>query len=1293
MTDSCARPAGRRRGPARSPQASNQASSQAPDSEALLRADILRSIARLDARRASVPKVTYPPDLPVSQRRDDLLALIRDHQVVIVCGETGSGKTTQLPKVCLELGRGVHAMIGHTQPRRIAARTVAMRVAEELDAPHLVASKMRFDDRTDERTLIKVMTDGILLAETRADPLLRRYDTIIVDEAHERSLNIDFLLGTLQRILPRRPDLKLIITSATIDASRFAEHFAGPSGPAPVIEVEGRTYPVEMRYEPRAALGEEGDLTPEEHAADAAVRLIYQNQSDVLIFMPGEREIRLTAHALRLHPQLPERAEIVPLYARLSTQEQQRVFRPSGNPRIVIATNVAETSLTVPNIRAVVDPGTARIKRYNARAKIDQLLVEPISQASANQRAGRCGRVAPGICVRLYGESDFNARDPFTPPELLRSDLAGVILQMIDLGLGEPTRFPFLDAPVFSRWRDGYDTLRELAAIDDDRRLTPTGRRMARLPVDPRIARMILAGQDAHCLYDVLVIASAMSVQDPRVRPHEKRDAADQAHARFKVQGSDFLTLRAVWDFYHEEHKATSRRKLAKECEKLYLSPRRIDEWREVFRQIARLCREMGFDVSPRRAQPDEVHQALLTGVLINIGRKGEQREYQGTRNTKFEIAPGSACTDPKPKWVMAGEIVRTTRVLARTVAAVKPEWIEKAAAHLIKRAWSDPRWDETTQRVIADEKVSFEGLELVPKRIVHYGPIDPAESRRIFIHHALVEGELDTRSRGVRDNRRLEARLNTLAAKARRADFVAESEARFAFYDARLPADVYSSKSFERWASKAESDHPDILRMREEDLLLSRPEIAPEAFPDEAEVFGTQLRIRYALAPGEAEDGATVRVTPEELHRLTPDRVEWLIPGFLPERVRGLVRTLPKDVRRRFDLDALGDRIAARLKPGDGPVIHQVARLISAEAGVSIRADQLRADTLPEHLRPRFEVVDPNGKPLDAGRDLESLRTKFEAAAHAAVRAASANRETETVTPDTFTDLPESVEITRGQAAGGSGKKVVAFPALVLEGSVVARRMRPTPWQAERETRVGMSALFGQVLKREIKVRVRQLPGFERLALHAAPHGLSDRIETIVLTRAAAVLCVDDRPAVRTQEDFKRRCVGAWDRAVPVTQEMIGLLSQTLEGLTRVRGRIGAGLPDGWRHAAIDIEQQTRLLTPEGWETAVPTRWLRCYPRYIRAVEVRLDRLRAIGPAKDLQQTRLVYAWLEKLVGLARGGAEQSASADGFEELRWMVEEYRVACFAQELGTAVKVSERRLTEAYDAVCQGRAVV
>jgi ATP-dependent helicase HrpA len=1249
--------------------------------EAALREDILRSAARLAARRASVPAIDYPPELPVSQRRDDLLDAIGRHQVVIVAGETGSGKTTQLPKICLELGRGVAGMIGHTQPRRIAARTVAMRIAEELDAPGAVGSKMRFDDRTDDRTLIKVMTDGVLLAETRSDPMLRRYDTIIIDEAHERSLNIDFLIGFLRRLLPRRPDLKLVITSATIDAARFAEHFAGPDGPAPVLEITGRTYPVEVRYE---RPGEE--MSPEETAADAAVRLANEGHADVLVFMPGEREIRLTAHALRHHPLMSDRVEIVPLYARLSTQEQQRVFRPSSRPRIVVATNVAETSITVPNVRAVVDPGTARVKRYNARAKIDQLLVEPISRASANQRAGRCGRVAPGVCVRLYDESDFNAREAFTAPELLRSDLAGVILQMIDLGLGDPAGFPFVDAPVSSRWRDGYDTLRELGAIDENAALTETGKRMARLPVDPRIARMILAAQDLHCLHDVLVIAAAMSVQDPRVRPHEKRDAADQAHATFRVPGSDFLTLRAIWDFYHEQHKTLTRRKLARECEKLYLSPRRIDEWREVFRQIARLCQEMRFDVAPRQAPPDEVHRAILTGLLINVGRKGEQREYQGTRNTKFEIAPGSACSDPRPRWVMAAEIVRTSRVFARTAAAVRPEWIERAAEHLVKRTWSDPRWDPETQRVVADEKVTFEGLELVPKRVVHYGPIDPAESRRIFIHHALVEGELETRSPGLIANRRLEARVATLAAKARRADFVAEAEARFAFYDARIPPDVFASRAFERWAAKAEADNPDLLRMREEDLLLGRPEgVTEQAFPDQAEVFGSRLRIRYALAPGEPIDGATVRLTPDELHRLTPDRAEWLVPGYVDLRVLALVRTLPKDVRRRFDLDDLADRVVARLNPADGSVLHQVARAVGAEAGVAIKPDQLREDAVPDYLRPRFEVVGPKGEPIDAGRDLAALRSRHEAAAHAAVRSVSGEHESDEVTPESFDGLPESVEIRRD-----GGKNLVGFPALVLEGTRVAMRVRPTPWTARRETRVGMSALFGQVLKREIRIRVRQLPGFERLAVLAGVMGMTGRIETVVLTRAAMVLCVDDRPPVRTREDFRQRRVGAWDQAVPVTQEAITLLTQSMDAIVRVRSRLEQGLPEPWRHAQADIAQQIRLLTPEGWETSVPTRWLRCYPRYLRAVEVRLDRMRSIGPARDLQQTRAVYGWLEKLVGLARAGVEQSPGADGFEELRWMVEEFRVATFAQELGTSVKVSERRLEEAYENVAARR---
>lgn len=1245
--------------------------------ERAVHADAERSAELYERRKASVPAVSYPEELPVSQRRDDLIEAIRDHQVVIVCGETGSGKTTQLPKVCLELGRGVGGKIGHTQPRRLAARAVAARVSEELDAPGVVGSKIRFDDRTDDRTLIKVMTDGVLLAETRADPKLYQYDTIIIDEAHERSLNIDFLLGFLRRLLPKRPDLKVIITSATIDAERFSEHFAGPGGPAPVMEISGRTYPVEVRYGLPPA-----ELTPEEAAADAAVGLIREGQSDVLVFMPGEREIRQTAHALRLHPGLSERAEVIPLYARLSPQEQQRAFKPSGHPRVVVATNVAETSITVPNIRGVVDPGFARIKRYSARSKIDQLLIEPISQASANQRAGRCGRVAPGICVRLYEQSDFEGRDAFTAPELLRSDLAGVILQMIDLNLGEPTEFPFIDAPVSSRWRDGYETLRELGALDEEHNLTEIGRRMGRLPVDPRIARMVLAGHDGGCLHDVMVIAAALSVQDPRVRPHDKRDAADQAHAEFRVQGSDFLTLRAIWDFYHEEHKSLSRRKLAKECEKRYLSPRRIDEWREVFRLISRLCREMKLNTAPSHADPAEVHKAILTGLLTNVGRKGEQREYQGTRGTKFEIAPGSACTDPRPKWVMAGEVVRTSRTFARTVASINPEWIERAAEHLIKRTYSDPRWDERTQRVVAEEKVVFEGLEIVPKRTVHYGPIDSVESRRIFIHHALVEGEMPSSSRGVQANRKLERRMRTLQAKARRSDFVADSEARFAFYDRRVPADVFTAKAFERWAAKAEQAEPGVLQMREQDLLLDEPEgVTHDAFPDRAELFGTRLKIRYELAPGEETDGATLRLTPDELHKIAPEQAEWMIPGYVPRRVDALVRTLPRDIRRRFSLDELAQKVAAGIAPNAGTITHQVARLVSSEAGVVIRPDQLREDAVPDHLRVRFEVVGSDGQLLGSGRDLLALRREFEPEARKAVRAASGQHERERVTCDTFQGRPETVEL-----PGKGGRPVVGFPALVLEGTEVASRIRPAPWTAERESRVGMGALFAESLRGDTRVRVNRLPGYDRLVVYASALGLSDRIEQITLIRAAMTLCVDDKEPVRTPAAFRKRAEAAWGDAIPVVQDTIGIIARSFAGVLSVRDRLSGGLPEPWKHAEMDLAQQVRLLTPEGWETDVPNRWFRCFPRYARAIEVRLDRLRSVGPARDLNETRAVYAWLEKVVDLAKAGAERSTAADEFETLRWMLEEYRVSRFAQELGTSVKVSDRAMEKQHERV-------
>jgi len=803
--------------------------------EASIKKDIEQAIQSYELRKKALPKISYPEELPVSARRDEIIETIRNNQVVIICGETGSGKTTQIPKMCLELGLGIGAMVGHTQPRRIAARSVAARIADELGVKgrETVGTKIRFSDSTSETTLVKVMTDGILLAETRRDPKLRQYDAIIIDEAHERSLNIDFLLGYMHRVLHTRRDLKLIITSATIDAERFADHFGTVDAPAPIIEVSGRTYPVEMRYETEHV---NTGMRIDEAASYAAAQLVNERHDDVLVFMPGEREIRQTAHELRKRDHLPEGTEIIPLYARLSAAEQQRVFKPSGRPRIIISTNVAETSLTVPNIKSVVDPGMARLKRYNPRTKIHGLMVEPVSQASANQRAGRCGRTASGVCVRLYEETDYVAREEFTQPELLRSNLASVILQMADLKLGDPEQFPFLDRPENRQWRDGRDTLHELGALDDKEQLTKLGKAMARLPVDPRIARMVIAANDEGCLHDVLIIASALSSQDPRVRPHENRDAADEAHKQFQVEGSDFLGYLKLWDWYHEQHVKLTRRKLSRACEKVYISARRFDEWREVYRQLRGLCIELGYDPKKGHDDPDAVHQALLSGLLANIGTKGEMHEFKGARNSAFSLSPGSALFSSKPKWVMCAEIVRTSKVYARTVASIDPQWVEEIAAHLIKKTYSDPHWDEQSGRVIAEEKVTLYGLDVVPRRTIQYGKIDPNLAREIFIHHALVDDQMRTSSKAIKHNRKVIAQVGTLQSKARRDDLIADHHTLFAFYDSKIPNDVFSAKSFERWAKKMEPVNSALLKMTQEDILEFAPaEVTPESFPDDS--------------------------------------------------------------------------------------------------------------------------------------------------------------------------------------------------------------------------------------------------------------------------------------------------------------------------------------------------------------------------------------------------------------------------------------------------------------------------
>ncbi|MGJ8635722.1 MAG: ATP-dependent RNA helicase HrpA [Phycisphaerales bacterium] len=1250
--------------------------------ESAIREDLTKAIDGYQRRLRNKPVCSYPEDLPVSEHREEIAAAIRDHQVVILCGETGSGKTTQLPKICLDLGRGVEAMIGHTQPRRIAARNVAARVAEELGVGlgSSVGYKMRFGDQTNEDTMIKVMTDGILLAETRSDPDLRKYDTIIVDEAHERSLNIDFLMGYLHRLLSKRKDLKVIITSATIDAERFAEYFGTSNGPAPVIEVSGRMYPVEQRYD--ASRIDEGMPMPEA-ASYAAAQLMIEGHGDVLVFMPGEREIRQTAHELNKLDYLPQNVEILPLYARLSPAEQQRVFKAgrSGGSRIVIATNVAETSITVPNIRGVVDPGVARLKRYNPRTKLHGLQVEPISQASANQRAGRCGRVAPGVCIRLYEDDDYDRRDEFTQPELLRSNLASVILQMIDLGLGEPTEFPFIDPPDSRQWRDGYETLHELGAIDDDHKLTGIGKKMARLPVDPRVGRMVLAGQEEDCLNDVLVIASVLSTQDPRVRPHEKQQQADEAHQQFAAEGSDFLSFLNIWEWYHEQHKELTRRKLGRACESAYLAVRRIDEWREVYRQLRGMCVDMKLDPKAKKTtDPDAVHRALMTGLLTNIGKKGERHEYQGTRNSAFSIIPGSSVFESRPDWVMAGEIVRTTKVYARTVAKIDPKWVEEAGKHLIKRSHSNPRWEEKNARVMADERVSLYGLDIVPRRSVHFGPIDPVAARELFIHHALVEGEMQTKSRELRQNRQLLARLKTLEDKARRGDLIADHQAIYSFYDRCIPADMYNGQRFEKWAR----EHGSTIRMTEQDLVLSDDsEVTGKTHPDSVEVGPRNAGLSYRYSPGDEVDGVSVRVRVEDLPHLSRDVLDWSVPGFLVERMEMMIRSLPKQFRRQFDAPALAREMLPLLDRSKGSVQSQLAALLSAKAGVTIRPDQFRNDQVPEYLAPRIVVLDEKGKELASGRELKAIKDAFKEQSHKAIDEAAEEYQRDGLRSWDTEAFDEQIEFE------DQGRRVLGYPTMVIDGNAVNLRVRASSMVARRETIAAQGFLLAVGYVSELRIRPQQMPGYSPMMVHGAACGFApDQLKSIMLARAGMIGGMDGKEILRSREEFEARLLSGFDGGLRAVQESISNLSKVYGALVASQTLVGSKHPEAWRYTLRDLEQQIKVLTRGDYMLETPTRWLWCVPRFVRAMEIRLDRMRKSGGvSRDETMMRTVSPWVKCIEELrSQGAATDDAVAGAYEELFWMVQEFRVAVFAQELRTSVPVSEKRLRQQLDLI-------
>ncbi len=1212
----------------------------------------------------------YPPQLPITDRKDEIVAAIDDHQVVVLAGETGSGKSTQLPKMCLELGLGDEGLIGHTQPRRLAARTVAERVAEELGTTvgELVGYTVRFTDRVGEQTLVKVMTDGILLTEIQRDPLLRRYSTLIVDEAHERSLNIDFILGYLKQLLPRRPDLKLVITSATIDTARFAAHF----GDAPVIEVSGRTYPVEVRYRPLVDPDQSLERDQTEAVCEAVEELRAEGPGDVLVFLSGEREIHDTADALRALD-LPG-TELLPLYARLSAAEQHRVFQPHAGRRIVLATNVAETSLTVPGIRYVVDAGTARVSRYNRRTKVQRLPIEPVSQAAANQRAGRCGRVAPGICIRLYAEDDFEARPPFTEPEILRTNLASVILQMESLGLGEVAEFPFLDPPDARSVKDGVTLLEELGALapgeQSGRRLTRLGRRLAQLPVDPRLGRMVLEADRHGCVREVLVIAAALSIQDPRERPPGKQQVADQHHARFTDPDSDFLSLLNLWHHVRERQRELSSNQFRRLCRDEFLNHLRIREWMDIYSQLRQVAGGLGVRLGTEAGSRDGIHISLLSGLLSQIGLKdGVKAEYVGARNARFAIGRGSAVAKKPPKWVMAAELVETNRLWARTVARIQPEWVERAGSHLVQRTYSEPTWDAGRGAVMAIERVTLYGLPIVAGRRVDYGRVDPALARELFIRHALVDGDWETHHRFFHDNAALIDDVLALEARARRRDILVDDDVLFDFYDQRLPSDVRSARHFDRWWKKASAGEPGMLDFTLELLTGDdRGQLDPHDFPDAWRQRDLLLPITYELDPASAIDGVTVHVPLAVLNRVQPTGFDWLVPGRRAELVAALIRSLPKQVRRHVTPAA--EHAASFLEltsPADGPLLEVLARHLARRAGIEVMADDFDITRLPPHLVVTFQVDDDAGEPLAMGKDLVSLQHQLSPQVKAAISEAAGGLERTGLAQWEVGDLPSVVEVER------SGQTVRGYPALVDEGQTVGLRVLSTRAEQRVAHWGGTRRLLRLAVPTSTKALSRQLGRDSTLALTYAPHDSTRALIDDCTTSALNSLMARHGGLVWDEAGFDELRAQVQTELPGTLLEIVETVARLLHAARRIEQRVDELASPGLLDALTDARVQLARLVYPGFVAASGADRLRHLERYLRAIERRLDAL-PTNPARDADRMRRIQQLWSRYEAVARTRSGP--------EIRWMIEELRVSLFAQSLGTAHPVSEKRILDA-----------
>ncbi|MCC6578815.1 MAG: ATP-dependent RNA helicase HrpA [Phycisphaeraceae bacterium] len=1254
-----------------------------------------QSVERRHRRSQATFALDYPPDLPIAEHRRRIIDAIRSNQVVVVAGETGSGKSTQLPKCLLEAGYGHEGFIGHTQPRRIAARALASRLAQELRAPELVGYKVRFTDATSPDTMVKFMTDGVLLAETQTDRMLLGYDAIILDEAHERSLNIDFLLGYLRQLLPRRPELRLVITSATIDVDRFAAHFPGPDGkPSPIIEVSGRSWPVDILYRPmdtdedHDAGDNAQDSAFERAVVDVVREAAAMDRGDMLVFLPTERAIASVTKALRRTP-LPgdssaQATQVLPLYARLPTSQQQAIFNPGPARRVILATNVAESSLTVPRIRFVIDTGTARISRYSSRSRMQRLPIEAVAQASSRQRAGRCGRIGPGICFRLYSETDFNGRDAFTTPEILRTSLASVILQMKSLRLGAVEEFPFLEPPRTRMIQEGYRTLREIQAVDEQHELTPIGRTLAKLPVDPRLGRVIFAADKENCLSEVLIIASALECQDPRLRPPEQEQAADAAHQRYRTPDSDFLAFLKLWDFYHHLKQTLSHSKLRKACQQNFLSYTRCREWTEVYRQLADLAEESGLKRHPRKDQSLPIHRAMLTGLLSNIAMRGQRHAYRGTDEGELFLWPGSVLFTEKPAWIVAAEIVQTERTYARVAAKIDPGLIEPLALHLVKRSHGEPRWDRRPGQVVAWEKVSLLGLPIVPRRRIGLGRVDPVKAREMFIWHALVEEDCDCDAPFFQQNQRLRKQLTQLIARRRDRKLTLDEQRMFAFYDRKLPEKVYSLASLDHWRRRAEHRQPKLLWMRQSDLLpeLDDPRWDSQAFPKMLEMSGLSLPLSYEFDAASPRDGVTVKVPAEGLGSLNTQRLAWLVPGRLEELLTAILRALPMPWRGLFvPAPHSARRILPRLRFGEGDLAQQMAQELGREVGQIIPPAVIDLEALEPHLRMNIQALGAGGKVIAEGRDLGELKSQVSRKITDALTLPRSPWHRDGLTNWDWDELPEQVELPPRM-----GMNLVSHPAIIDQGDRVGLRLLPSPEDAVQQSWRGVRRLVTIQIGQTISSHLRHVQaGMNALRLHWQALSQSRTLEQEMMELIVARGLADAKELPRRKDAFEALADQAWNRINTSSKEVVTVLSALLERASSVCAALEQPAPAAWRASLADLRDQAKRLLPDGFLLQTPWPQITHLPRYVEAMRVRLHKLSEGGVVKDQQWlTRIQPRWN---ACFAAPQAKQPQRFPQWRTYRWLLEEWRVSLFAQHLGTAAKASDKRLEEQWEKVC------